>query len=132
MPKIFVYGTLINNMNSFVQEAKLIADDVKVVGYQMYNMGWFPGVIRSYDPNDAVYGQVWEIPVEGFQRLDQYEGYYVDDPDASLYIRNRFDRREVISSTELPKGPIEFYYYNGRAAIPPDRRIVSGRWKDAS
>lgn len=132
MPNIFVYGTLIDNMPNFVRDAELVATEAEVSGYQLYNLGWFPGMLRSLDRNDHVFGQIWKIPAEGYERLDQYEGYHIDNPDASLYLRLQFHPKEILTKEAKALGAVEYYHYNGRVHMPPERRILSGRWKDVA
>ena len=134
MAKIFVYGTLINNMNKFVDGAKLLFDDVKFTGASIYNLGWFPGLIRDGDLARTVTGQIWEIPNAGWERLDAYEGYHRDNPEASLYVRERLAPMHLVRQEGMDdafmRTKIEYYHYNSR--VTQDMRIPDGKWSSVA
>ena len=130
MAKIFVYGTLMNNMNAFVPDAQLLFDNVEVDGFAMYSLGGFPGIVETAARHDKVYGQIWEIPTSGWNRLDQYEGFDSENPDGSLYRRLRLPMGYVHPQPNMNeaflRSRVEYYHYN--SIYREERRVANGRW----
>jgi gamma-glutamylcyclotransferase (GGCT)/AIG2-like uncharacterized protein YtfP len=120
---VFFYGTL---MAGFDRRRRAEIDhQLTYVGRgairaALFDLGLYPAAIPA--PDGHVWGEVYEMkdPAPVLAVLDEIEGYRVDHPDQSLYVRQE---TEVV----LPDGgvaPASVYFYNaplGRAA-----RIHSG------
>lgn len=101
--KIFVYGTL--------RPGK--GEKVMIPG-QIYDFGWFPGLILNEGgPDSFVTAEVIEADDEKLAQLDRYEGYYEEDPQRSLYVRQK-----------LWDGWV--YVYN--KSVDKSSLVVSGDW----
>ena len=120
---IFFYGTL---MAGFDRRRRAGIDDkLAYVGRahirgHLFDLGLYPAAVPA--PDGQVWGEVYRTgsPAEVLAALDDIEGYRVDDPDKSLYARQR---ARVI----LPDGTADeawVYFYN--APLGQARRIDSG------
>lgn len=118
--KLLVYGTLKSDHHNNLHlgpEAKLI-EKVRVPGYTMYELGWFPGVGENAADEEGILCELWEVPASSRQRLDRYEGYYPNNPAGSLYIRKL-----------CPYVPdAEIYVYQG--AVDRCPVVPNGDWQD--
>lgn len=93
MTKILVYGTL---RSGFGAHRKLTGaeyqGDARVPGYDMINLGGFPGIIPNPDNKDGIVGEVYDgVGPEMLTELDYYEGYREDKQDTSFYLRKEID-----------------------------------------
>ena len=82
--KVFVYGTL---MSGLKREEALFDSHFLGSGYiygNLYDLGNYPGL---KDGHSKVFGELYEINLSTLEYLDQIEGYFVDQPENSLYIR---------------------------------------------
>lgn len=96
------------------------AEAVSISGWRMYDLGWYPGVVKSDDPDDVVIGEI--VPVKSDEHLadiDRYEGCQDNSPD-SLYHRVNLSNKE--------DEPLWLYVYNGPLNNCP--RVYSGDWLD--
>ncbi|MDQ3068235.1 MAG: gamma-glutamylcyclotransferase [Acidobacteriota bacterium] len=120
---IFFYGTL---MAGFDRRRRAGIDDkLAYVGRaciqaQLFDLGLYPAAVPA--PDGHVWGEVYrtDAPVEVLTALDDIEGYRVDDPDKSLYSRQR-------AHVVLPGGLSDeawVYFYN--APLGQASRIMSG------
>ena len=103
MHKILVYGTL----------REMDGRPTTTVKGRLYCLGWYPGIILDEDGDDVVCEEL-EATDEQLKYYDDYEGYYEDSPDKSLYIRRT-----------LPCGRM-IYEYNKQ--VSELDRIHSGDW----
>jgi gamma-glutamylcyclotransferase (GGCT)/AIG2-like uncharacterized protein YtfP len=92
---LFVYGTLRKGFESPVKEQ--VSSDLEWIGQAkvkalLYDMGTFPGAIKSSGMNEVL-GDVYRVAnaEKVFKVLDHYEGYLDGDPEKSEYIRVRTD-----------------------------------------
>jgi len=88
---LFVYGTLRKGYDSPVKDQ--VAACLKWIGQAkvkavLYDMGTFPGAIKSSGMNEVL-GDVYQVndPKNIFKLLDRYEGCVEGDPEKSDYIR---------------------------------------------
>jgi gamma-glutamylcyclotransferase (GGCT)/AIG2-like uncharacterized protein YtfP len=120
---VFFYGTL---MAGFDRRRRAGIDDkLKLVGRgairgALFDLGIYPAAVPA--PESIVWGEVYEMtePETVLAALDDIEGYRADDPDRSLYLRQRADVR-------LPDGGESLawvYFYNAPLGRAP--RIPSG------
>ena len=67
----FVYGTLMKNHRNhgYLKDSTYIGDGI-IDGYQMYDLGTYPGVVES---KGTVFGEVYLINTETEKRLDYLE-----------------------------------------------------------
>lgn len=90
----------------------------------MYDLGGYPGAIRTSEPNQFVYGEVYAIPDvnDVIPKLDEYEEFYPNDHNHSLFVRE-------VAKVEMNDGKeinAMVYFYNREPRIA--HRILSGRW----
>lgn len=120
---IFFYGTL---MAGFDRRRRAGIDDkLAYVGRahirgHLFDLGLYPAAVPS--PDGQVWGEVYrtEAPTEVLAALDDIEGYRVDDPDKSLYARQR--ARVILADGTADEAWV--YFYN--APLGQARRIESG------
>ena len=106
---VFVYGTLRRgrgNYQRLLTTSEWLGEHV-VSGWDMYDLGAFPAVIRG---TGDVTGDVFRVSPATFNRLDMLEGY------------PRFYDRELIRT---PVGDAWVYCHN---ETPSNRPIPSGDW----
>ena len=97
----------------------------------MYDLGGYPGaVLQDGEGDTAIVGEVLELPDEAdlIRRLDEYEGFDPDRPEASLYVR--VERPVVMAGGGRVVASVYEYRgeTGGRAPIPDgDYRSWRGR-----
>jgi gamma-glutamylcyclotransferase (GGCT)/AIG2-like uncharacterized protein YtfP len=115
--QVLVYGTLRPGT----------APTVTIPGV-MFNLGSYPGIKLEEAASAAVgstlgqhtfTAEIVEVSDEVLARLDQYEGYYEDAPEASLYIRRRY--------VDVENG-VDAWIYEYNNDFDPDRRVECGDW----
>ena len=91
--RLFVYGTLRRKgvANHFLEEYKVIEEDVWIAGFVMYDAGWYPFAVPA-DKNSKIVGDICQIPGWKIAELDKYEGpdykmVHLEDFNASLYVK---------------------------------------------
>lgn len=122
--EVFVYGTLKRgyNMLHLVPDAKF-CDEAIIMGYHIYDLGSYPGVKKTGDRNDWVYGELWMVSDEGLARLDQYEGSGYDKVEDEVIIYDdEFKFSDIWHSTDA-----KFYLYKG--SVSQLKPIVNGKWE---
>lgn len=124
MPKLFVYGTLMDRMEQIAPGSKLLSEaPIQLRNYDMFDLGWFPGVMRSPWNGRAIQGLIYQVP--DFDNADRYEGYDVNNLNQSLYIRNRIPADSLPG--DMDKQQIYIYEYNGHPSR--EQIIADGVWK---
>ena len=79
---LFVYGTLMSGRSAaHMLEGKVCRGTYLLREHAMYDLGWYPGVVRQN--GEAVVGEVYEIEEDDFNRLDEYED------NGNLYCRRK-------------------------------------------
>jgi gamma-glutamylcyclotransferase (GGCT)/AIG2-like uncharacterized protein YtfP len=126
---LFVYGTLKKHGQKV--DISINNLELRFVGYgrieaELFDLGDYPGAIDTKSVGNYVYGEVYKINQfnEIIKKLDEYEDYYPNDPDNSLFIRK-------ITTVEMEEGKelIAFvYFYN--QDVSGNKRILSGKWND--
>lgn len=102
---VYVYGTLRPGSTETVQ-----------IPGKLYDLGWFPGMIFTplTDPDDN--SVVCErLEVENLGNLDRYEGFSLEFPDSSFYIR---------------RSMLDGWIYEFNQKVNPVKQIFSGDWLD--
>jgi hypothetical protein len=104
-----------------VNHAKFI-EEVRVPGFDLLNLGWFPGIVENPQNKEGFIGELYEVPNhlwdEFIKQLDYYEGYYPDNRHPSLFVR-----KEV----EVNGEPTTVYAYNGLTDVF-GKTVASGDW----
>ena len=117
--KFFCYGTLKKGFraHSFLEEhnAVYLEDATTHARYQLYKLGWFPGMVIDEYAAGGVQGELYEVTEDCMERLDLYEGA----PDL-------FRREEI----ELEDGSKVISYLYMRDFTSSDR-VEDGKWKDS-
>ena len=96
---VIVYGTLMQGFGNHKRLemgnpkfTRMVAPNIVVSG-EMYDLGAFPG-LRPVDPNKSLShaaGEMYEIRDDSYgRRLDILEGFNLDAPERSLYIRSKY------------------------------------------
>ena len=125
--KIFVYGTLMAGFDRRRQAG--IDTRMKFLGRgwidaALYDLGLFPAAIPA--PDSRVAGELYEVVDDPsvLAKLDEIEGYRVNDPDTSLYTRAQ-------TTVTLENGAVDtawvYFYY---APLGRGERIESGDYLD--
>jgi len=120
---VFFYGTL---MAGFDRRRRAGIDDkLTYVGRgsiraALFDVGLYPAAVPA--PEGKVWGEVYAIadPAPVLAALDEIEGFSAEDPDHSLYLRERTEVRLPDGST----AEASVYFYNAPLGKAP--RIVSG------
>ena len=121
----FFYGTL---MSGFERRQRLGLDAELAyrgrgwIHASLYDLGLYPAAVP--DEDSRVWGEVFELkdPPAVLAALDEIEGYSVDDPDTSLYVR----RHVPVHLEDDTIAEAWVYFYNaplGRAYAYPVRRL---------
>ena len=121
--RVAVYGTLKschNNHNLMGPQAKVLQSDLLLPGLTLYNLGRYPGVLRNPE-GSGVYVEVVEVPIGILEYLDAYEGYDVETPETSLFVRE---------SVVLPDGERAFLYLYNDEVGDTSIIIPDGKWVD--
>lgn len=76
---LFTYGTLRakrdDGIAKYLADNSTLVDLGKLVGAQLYNIDWYPALIKTNDKSHVVYGDIFMIQDEKvFTQLDEYEG----------------------------------------------------------
>lgn len=128
MKHIFVYGSLRKGegAHKMLSDCEFV-EEVRLPGYDLYALTWFPGIVKNPDNAEGVVGELYELPdkapVALLQTIDYYEGYFPNDLDRSLF------KREVVEVKGHPtfiytlnKDPFETFGTSARV-------IRHGDWK---
>ncbi len=122
---IFVYGTLRRGFEHPL--ASLLEKQAEFIGighYQgrLYDLGSYPGVIASDNPLDKVQGDVYQLDTttDLLSKLDAYEGFVPQRPDASLYLR------EVVRISLTDGAVIDSSIYLYNQPVPTEGLIPCG------
>lgn len=115
---LFVYGTLKRGCSNHRQMAgcTFVAEANTRPGFQLYDVGGYPGLVAVLDDPDSVLGEVWSVDAAALERLDRFEGV-----DEGLY------RRETIPlAAPFADQTVNTYVWgstvNGRAKIGSEWR----------
>jgi gamma-glutamylcyclotransferase (GGCT)/AIG2-like uncharacterized protein YtfP len=83
---LFVYGTLKRGAKNHRHLAgqQFVATARTVPGFELRDMGGYPGLVPCAQDPAGVTGEVWSVDAAALQRLDRFEGV-----DQGLYRRAR-------------------------------------------
>lgn len=120
---VFFYGTL---MAGFDRRRRARIDDKLAylgrgsIHATLFDLGLYPAAVPS--PEGQVWGELYRMSDTAvvLAALDDIEGYSLDDPDRSLYIRDEVEVTLTDGATERAW----VYFYNAPLGQAP--RISSG------
>jgi len=123
----FFYGTL---MSGFERRTRLGLDAELAyrgrgwIHASLYDLGLYPAAVP--DEDSRVWGEVFELkdPAAVLEAIDEIEGYSVDHPDTSLYVR----RHVPVHLEDDTIAEAWVYFYNaplGRASRIPSGDYLS-------
>jgi gamma-glutamylcyclotransferase (GGCT)/AIG2-like uncharacterized protein YtfP len=92
----------------------------------LYDLGAYPGAVRSESPSDKVVGELYELSQpEAIEILDQFENYRPKD-QTSLFIRDVATAKRIDTGKSVR---VWTYFYNPRRSLRRAKRIVSGDYR---
>jgi gamma-glutamylcyclotransferase (GGCT)/AIG2-like uncharacterized protein YtfP len=120
---VFFYGTLMAGFDRRCRagiDSKLAYIGRGVIRGALFDLGIYPAAVPADD--SLVWGEVYAMTDADavLAALDDLEGYRSDDPDRSLYTRQRAEVR----LPDLTQAPAWVYFYNAPLGRAP--RIPSG------
>jgi gamma-glutamylaminecyclotransferase len=73
--RVFVYGTLKRGCSNhhFLKGQQFIATGISAPEYALYDLGGYPGMVRTEDAPQAIEGEIWEVSAECLALLDELE-----------------------------------------------------------
>lgn len=76
---LFVYGTLKRGLkNHFrMNNARFVGTACTAPRFRLLHLGGFPGLIRDAQNGYSVTGELWSVPDDTLQALDEFEGKHV-------------------------------------------------------
>jgi len=122
---IFFYGTLMQEFappELEIHKLEFIGEGF-VYG-KLYDLGAYPGVILSDSSENKVFGEIFRLPSEQeLEKFDQYEGFYLNDPEKSLFVRK-------IVPAYLHDRKLDCWIYEYNWEIEFAELIESGNFKE--
>jgi gamma-glutamylaminecyclotransferase len=111
MPLIFVYGTLKlgGSNHRQIADQKFVGTGRTAPGYQLFDLGAYPGMVPSPEDRAGVTGEIWSVNEAALRRLDRFEGV-----DQGLYRRAR-----IVLQPPDETVAVEAYLYNKSVAGRP-------------
>lgn len=115
MSKVLVYGSLMKSYwnHPLIKNQKYIGIGT-LEGYEMYHVHSFPGIIKSKNNQEYIFGEVYEVTDDVLKKLDRLES------EGEMYIR----RQEKIT---VNGEEIEAYVYVWNRNINPGCEKVKTR-----
>jgi len=115
--RIFVYGTLMKGEgNHRLIESQECEGEGFIHGFNLYNLGFYPGIRPSRHPEHIVHGEVYLVDDRTLEQVNRLEG------EGSLYILQYVD---VTMNDKVVTAGV--YVYNH--ICKKSNRIHSGHWK---
>lgn len=125
---LFVYGTLMNNIQSTI--ATYLHHNSDFVGEgtfpgKLYDLGSYPGAVYDRQSDSRVHGHVFKLhdPGNMLQRLDLYEGIYPSQADKNEY-------RRALVSVYVNEEPIDCWVYLYNLSTIGLKEIPAGNYLD--
>ncbi len=74
MTLVFVYGTLKRGgvNHGWIEQQEFVAEARTVPAYRMFDLGGYPGMVRSAD-GISIHGEIWSVDEAGIAQLDVLE-----------------------------------------------------------
>ena len=100
---VLVYGSLRERMENhrLIERVgkNLIKNDIIIPGYNMKDMGAFPGIIKG---NNKIVCELYKTTEECIEGpFDMLEGYNKEDPKRSFYLRKLIDLPDKVKDGEV-------------------------------
>ena len=115
--RIFVYGTLMEGeRNHRLIESQECEGEGFIHGFNLYNLGYYPGIRPSRHPEHIVHGEVYLVDDRTLEQVNRLEG------EGSLYILQYVD---VTMDDKVVTAGV--YVYNHKCQ--KSSRIYTGYWK---
>jgi pyruvate carboxylase len=134
---LFAYGTLTcgtghRDVDLVVATCCVPVAMASVQG-RLYNLGDYPGMVRSADPAERVYGVLFRLqrPQQCLATLDRYEGFMPQRLAGSEFVRVRTTalafpgNRATIAWCYLYNGSVRYRQVIARGCYEPARRCKS-------
>jgi gamma-glutamylcyclotransferase (GGCT)/AIG2-like uncharacterized protein YtfP len=125
---LFAYGTL--QPGCAPAQIAHLAAKLRPVGEGfvqgvLYDLGGYPGAVPDANSPNKITGTVMELPADAsvLRKLDAYEGFDPQAPEASEYIR------ELRMVQMAAGGTVECWFYRYIWKPDPARAIESGVWR---
>ena len=109
--KVAVYGSLRRGMGNhrLLETSKLLSTETIQANFRMVDMGSYPGLIESEEPNDIVI-EVYEVTPDTYKRIERLESYPA------------FYDRKNVTTTE---GEVGIYYLPRNSGWTSSDRLVN-------
>ena len=115
--RIFVYGTLMKGEgNHRLIESQECEGEGFIHGFNLYNLGFYPGIRPSRHPEHIVHGEVYLVDDRTLEQVNRLEG------EGSLYILQYVD---VTMADKVVTAGVYVYNYKCQKRS----RIYTGFWK---
>jgi gamma-glutamylcyclotransferase (GGCT)/AIG2-like uncharacterized protein YtfP len=128
MSRIVVYGSLREKQPAAgtLHKCKKLGE-VRLPGYDMYALTWFPGVVPNPDNKEGVVCELYEgVDDKLLSHLDCYEGYFPHNLERSLFRREEV---EVVGPEGFTNAYLYVFNRNPYEAFGTSARVVrSGDW----
>ena len=124
---LFVYGTLMKKYSGhkpiYLEKYGKYVSEGFIQG-RLYEIDNYPGLILSNNSNDKVYGEIFLLDdfTASIHKLDEYEDYFQDDLENSLYVR----QEEEINIKEGETKKAWVFIFNKE--VDEKKRIISGNY----
>lgn len=120
---VLVYGSLRERMGNhrLIERVgkNLIKNDIIIPGYNMKDMGVFPGIIKG---NNKIVCELYKTTEECIEGpFDMLEGYNKEDPKRSFYLRKLIDLPDKVKDGEVTVTKAYIYELNQEDADEGNR-----------
>ncbi len=115
---IFVYGSLKRGLSNhhWLAGQHFVAEARTAPGYQLFDLGEYPGMVTAAETEGSVWGELWEVDDDGLAGLDVLEGV-----DEGMYERVAVSLLEPFAGTA-----VETYLY--RESVAGRAAVLGGKW----
>ncbi|WP_263352232.1 gamma-glutamylcyclotransferase family protein [Acidicapsa acidisoli] len=125
---LFTYGTLQPGLApDCIAHAvnKLRSIGESSIHGELYDLGEYPGAVLNPRSRHQIHGMVFLLPEDAniLRQFDDYEGFQIDSPETSLFLR---ELHPVVLTATGQTLPCWVYVYNGKP--DPVRILPNGRF----
>lgn len=121
---LFVYGTLTQGLGLANKLANATFLGHGLTQGTLYDLGSFPGFKATDNAENVVYGELYQVDTQTLKTLDRIEGYYPDQVDDSMYVRETIP---VVSFQDARTVHAQVYVY--QREVNPERQIFHGDYR---
>lgn len=116
---LFVYGTLMSDgsRNGAIADQNFLRKAITKTGYQLLDLGSYPGLVRVEQDGRQIEGELWEIHNSRIALLDQIEGAPV------LYRMENVD-------IEGEERSVQTYFFKHKINSSKAPVIENNRWEN--